>query len=203
MTTIRSFIAINLSADIISSLDALIRQLQSLTPKGVVRWVAANKIHLTLKFLGDVPDGQFDNLQTMLREEAGRHPAFNIRVGGLGAFPNFKNPRVIWVGVEAPADLTALQLGIETQAGRLGYAAEDRAFSPHLTLGRLNRYVAPQEVQRLSQVLSTVKAEPFGNLRVEEVCLYRSDLKPGGPLYTRLFAAQLGLASRADALVES
>jgi len=131
-------------------------------------------------------------LTNMLQAEVIDHHIFEISIGGIGAFPKTSRPRVIWVGVEAPSELVALQRSIEAQTARLGYARDRRSFSAHLTLGRVSRNATPGEVRRIGEILSDYHLGFLGVARVKEVHLYRSDLKPGGAVYTRLFTAPLG-----------
>ena len=139
MSVIRAFIAISLSSEIHQKLDEVIYGLKNRLPKAPIRWVPANNIHLTLKFLGDVSVSNLEILTKMIQAEVSRHEPFEISVGELGVFPSAHRPRVIWVGIEAPQELYSLHHGIETEMHRLGYAAEERPFSPHLTLGRVSR----------------------------------------------------------------
>jgi len=157
-----------------------------------VRWVAVENIHLTVKFLGDVSLANLDLLKRTLQSEAASHAAFEVSVGGVGAFPDMRRPRVIWVGVQAPPQLSSLQSGIDAQMSRLGYAREERPFSPHLTLGRVARAASLAEVRRIGEVLQTLKIGFLGATRLHQVHLYRSDLQPSGAVYTRVFSAPLG-----------
>jgi 2'-5' RNA ligase len=188
---IRAFIAIDLSMDIQHKLDEVIATYKGQLPHNVVRWVPASNIHLTLKFLGDVSLSNLSLLTDMMKSEIESHHQFDISVGGSGAFPNSRQPRIIWVGVEAPAELAAIQNGIETTTSRLGYAREDRAFSPHLTLGRVSRNATSQDTKQISKVLETTRVGFLGAACVEEVHLYRSDLQPTGAVYTQIFSASL------------
>jgi 2'-5' RNA ligase len=95
------------------------------------------------------------------------------------------------VGVEAPQELLIIQNGIETATARLGYAREERAFSPHLTLGRVSRNATSQEVKFISQSLGKVKVGFLGVTCVEKIHLYKSDLQPTGAVYTKVFSAAL------------
>jgi 2'-5' RNA ligase len=99
---------------------------------------------------------------------------------------------VIWVGVEAPQELDFLQRGIDLATARVGYSPDRRAFSPHLTLGRVSRNATPRDVSRIGEVLSKEKVGFLGVARVSAVHLYRSDLQPGGAVYTKLFSASFG-----------
>ena len=191
MTFIRAFIAISLSEEVCHGLDQVLEELKSRIPGTLVRWVPARNIHLTLKFLGDVSSSNLEILKKVLHGEAGKHNPMQFSVGGIGAFPSIRRPRVIWIGVQAPQELQTLQRGIELETTRLGYAQEERDFSPHLTLGRVSRNISGDEVRHLSDLLSDFQVGSLGVVRVDEVHLYRSDLTPAGAIYTRLFTARL------------
>ena len=191
MNAIRAFIAIDLSPEIQERLDDVISQLKERLPDISVRWVSARKVHLTLKFLGDISTSNLEMLYEIIRREAVEQSSFELSVGNLGAFPSVKRPRVIWVGIEAPSELYTLQKGIENESAHLGYARERRSFSPHLTIGRVSRNASSSEVRSLSNVLSNCKVGFLGATRVSAVHLYRSDLRPDGAVYTQLFCADL------------
>lgn len=191
MTVIRAFIAIDLSEQIQERLGKVLEQINTSATKAV-RWVPANNIHLTIKFLGDVSPANLELLTRLLQVECARCRPFEICVGGLGAFPSVRRPRVVWVGVEAPPALAALQRAIETETVRLGYAAEDRSFSPHLTLGRVAHNATPEDVREVADTLVRTRVGELGRTVVDSVRLFRSDLKPGGAVYTPLFTTILG-----------
>jgi RNA 2',3'-cyclic 3'-phosphodiesterase len=191
MAVIRAFIAIDLSPEIIQRLDDVAGQLKQQLPDVQIRWVPVENIHLTLKFLGDVSLANLEVLKKILLAEAGNHSPFEISVGELGAFPSPRRPRVIWVGVTSPPELSALQHGIESETARLGYQRENRGFSPHLTLGRVSRNASSREARQIGLVLDKFKVGFLGAAHVREVYLYRSDLRPGGAVYTRLLTAPL------------
>jgi 2'-5' RNA ligase len=191
MSVFRAFIAVSLSQEIHHNLAQVIDSLKKKMPGSPVRWVQAGNIHLTLKFLGDVSISNQELLTKVLLTEVSRHPSFELSVGELGVFPTMRRPKVIWVGVEAPQELFALQRGLESEMARLGYAPEERPFSPHLTLGRISRNAVPGDFQVMVDALSSCKVGFLGAVRVQTVELYRSDLKPTGAVYTRLFSAAL------------
>jgi 2'-5' RNA ligase len=191
MNVIRAFIAISLSPEIYRSLDQVMLHLQERLPDAPVRWVVVKNIHLTIKFLGEVSISNLELLTKILHAEASHHQPFEISVGDLGAYPSIKRPRVIWVGVEAPPELHALQRGIETETTRLGYVRENRGFSPHLTLGRVSRSANSLDIRRISDILGNCKVGYLGAARVQGVNLYRSDLQPSGAVYTEIFSAPL------------
>ncbi len=190
MNVIRAFIAISLPEEIRRNLERVLQEFRQRLPRAPVRWAPANNIHLTLKFLGDVVLQNLEILKKVLRAEAYKISGFEVRIGGSGAFPSANRPRVIWVGVEAPAELIALQQGIEVETGRLGYAREERPFSPHLTLGRVDRNATPLEARQIRDALVSYPVRDLGLAQIREVHLFRSDLRPGGSIYTQLFTAK-------------
>jgi 2'-5' RNA ligase len=189
ISVVRSFIAISLSKDLQSKIaqleEALIGELGDLP----VRWVPASNIHLTLKFLGDVSVNNVPMLQKIIQAEARETRPFEISVGGFGVFPNISRPRVLWLGVEAPEELISLQRRIEGEAARLGYAPDNRPFSPHLTLGRVSRSADYNEVRGISNALRSYKLGFIGAARIQQVHLFRSDLRPEGAVYTEMYTA--------------
>ena len=191
MSVIRAFIAISLSPEIYQRLEETSRLLQERLPRAQVRWVPAQNIHLTIKFLGNVSLSNLERLKEVLQAEVSRHPAFEISVGELGAFPSNQRPRVLWIGIEAPPELSALQRGIEAEMARLGYAREERPFSPHLTLGRVARNASGEEIRQVSVALGQSKVGFLGATRIQWVHLFRSDLSPGGAVYSQLLSVPL------------
>jgi 2'-5' RNA ligase len=189
MSVIRAFIALDLPPDVQDCLETVSEKLKSQMGSVPVRWVVPQNIHLTLKFLGDVSLNNLDVLKELLNSEASPHKPMVISVGGVGAFPKLRSPRVIWVGVEAPQELLNLQRGIDMHLTRLGYAPERRKFSPHLTLGRVSRNATPQGVRKIGDVIASQKIGFLGVARIRAVHLYRSDLKPDGAVYTKLYTA--------------
>lgn len=189
ISVIRAFIAVDLPADIQDCLETVSENLISQMGSVPVRWVAPQNIHLTLKFLGDVSLNNLNVLKELLNSEAAPHKPMVISVGGVGAFPKIRSPRVLWVGIEAPQEMLNLQRGIDAHMTRIGYAPERRDFSPHLTLGRVSRNATPQEVRKIGDVIASQKIGFLGVARIHAVHLYRSDLKPDGAVYTKLYSA--------------
>jgi 2'-5' RNA ligase len=132
-----------------------------------------------------------ESLKRILDKEGSQTTAFEIQVGGVGAFPDLRKPRVIWIGIQAPTSLADLQRRIDRETVRLGYESEERAFSPHLTLGRLSRDASPEDGRRVGQVLSGMQTGTLGSVTVNEIHLYQSDLRPGGAIYTLIHRAEL------------
>jgi RNA 2',3'-cyclic 3'-phosphodiesterase len=191
MSVLRAFIAIELPGYVCDAIQKQTARLRQTLGNELVRWVPTQNMHLTLKFLGDTTSSYLDFLKQLLMREAESHPQFDLQLGGLGAFPSLRRPRLLWIGVHAPADLASLQKGIEAGATRLGYEQDERAFSPHLTIGRVRQTVSPPELQKIRTVLDTTQLGNIGIAKVDSVHLFRSDLQPGGSIYTKLFSATL------------
>ena len=185
MPEIRAFIAIELPQEVQTSLAEIIKQFSS---HGIrcVRWVAPDNIHLTLQFLGEVPLATLTALKIALQSVAGSQEPFVFNIRGIGAFPNIRHPRVIWAGLQAPANLMTLQTLTSRTIQQTGIQVEDRTFSPHLTLGRVKRDAAPFDLHTLSSTLEKLTAGDLGIVRVQSITLFRSDLSSQGPTYTAL-----------------
>lgn len=191
MSLLRTFIAVEISHSMQETIRQKTESLRRATGTSLVRWVPTQNIHLTLKFLGDVSLANIDTLTQMLRAEADSCPPFDIHISGLGSFPNSKRPRVLFIGIQAPAELEALYRGIESGTARLGYESEERGFSPHLTLGRVRQYISASDQQRIRKALEEAQVDSLGTARVDSVQIYKSELKPSGSVYTKLFSAPL------------
>lgn len=189
MPVVRSFIAVSLSAELRTKLAQVEDSLAEILPDLPIRWVPAANVHLTLKFLGDVSVNNIPMLEEILLSEAAITKPFELSVGGFGVFPNVSRPRVLWVGVEAPDELSSLQRRIEAEAARLGYAHDKRPFSPHLTLGRVSRSAETRQIRTISSTLRNYKLGFIGATHIKSVNLYRSDLEPGGAVYSKMFTA--------------
>jgi 2'-5' RNA ligase len=190
MNLLRAFIAIEIPLEIRAAIGSARAPLQEEIGSSV-RWVSTENMHLTLKFLGDVSPGNVEMLSEMLRAEADLFHCFDLHLGGLGSFPNLKRPRVIFIGIQSPPTLEALQRGIESASRRLGYESEERGFSPHLTIGRLKQNMTATDQQSIRHALEATRIDSLGTARVDSVHLYKSDLKSTGSVYTRLYSAPL------------
>jgi RNA 2',3'-cyclic 3'-phosphodiesterase len=177
----RTFIAIPLPNECQVLLDQMQQQLRAC--KADVRWVAIPSIHLTLKFLGEVVPEAIPKLHGLLSEACKSERRIELVLRGLGCFPNARNPRVIWCGIDGETDsLLRLQHGVESSCAQLGFAPEDRPFRPHLTLGR---------VQGRKNVQSLMDRVVGGydhacSFQADRFHIYKSSLKPQGAVYTVL-----------------
>ena len=189
--SLRLFSALELPTPITENLAALSDRLREQMPRQSVRWVQPRNIHLTLKFYGEVKPEKVAALQESLTQAVlGRAP-LTLALNGLGLFPNAVRPRVVWVGLSGQLEaLGALQTAVEQGAAGLGFPPEARAFAPHLTLGRVTENLRPPDWPRLGAALRALTFAPQ-TFTVEQVALIRSELKPAGSVYTRLFSALL------------
>ena len=142
------------------------------------RWVPEENLHLTLRFIGEVPESSFDDIATSL---SGVHvPAFDLAVAGVGHFERGRKPTMLWAGVEPNGTLLQLHTSIESALRRAGLKSDDRRFQPHITLARLDETVSPDRVAGFLGANSLLRAAPF---RVEEFVLFSSVLGRTGPAY--------------------
>ncbi len=190
---IRTFIAIELPAAVRRGLGQLQERLKRDRPP--VRWVAPDKIHVTLAFLGEIPAERVAVVGDCLARAAAAAAPFEIEAAGLGVFPNANRPRVVWVGIQGEMEaLRALHARLESELAAQGFPKEGRPFSPHLTLGRVRDRAAPPEVRALGKLVGELQAPSLGRWRVAQAAVIRSDLRPEGPLYTVLRVVALGQA---------
>ena len=195
MTTLRTFIAIELDAKLRNSLGRLQDQLREQVVPGSVRWVRPEGIHLTLKFLGDTPLEKVENVKAALAQAAAEVGPFAFSLAGLGCFPSTRQPNVVWVGLQEPTGaLTRLRDAVEAVVAPLGFPTENRPFKPHLTLGRVQRYGSRQQASAargVGEVVAVTTIGTIGEMTVHTVSYIQSDLKPSGAVYTTLLEARL------------
>jgi 2'-5' RNA ligase len=190
MSAIRTFIAVNLPLNIKEKISGILDDLSALNT-GIVRWVPPENIHLTIKFIGDISPKNLEVLCRFLQSETKHHNPFSLCIGQLGTFPNNQYPRVIWIGIKATKELHLLHKGIEAQASRLGYAAEQRAYSPHLTIGRVSRNAKNTQIRVFAEKLQDVTVGELGRMEVDRISVFRSDLQPSGAVYTPIKTFEL------------
>ena len=190
---LRVFAAIELAAELARRLSETIAELSPHLPRQSIRWVRAEVIHLTLKFYGEVAPERVPELQQLLQTAAAAAPSMLLAVGGLGVFPNPFRPRVLWTGMTGDLEnLLALQQAVDRASAPLGFPPEAHGFTPHLTLGRFKGSLRPPEREKLAAIVKDERFARLGEFTADSLSLMRSDLKPGGAVYTRLFAAPLG-----------
>jgi RNA 2',3'-cyclic 3'-phosphodiesterase len=192
MSLLRAFIAVEIPSSFQHTIQESTASLRKALGDGLIRWVPPQNVHLTLKFLGDVSPSNLNLIKQMLTAEAAQHPCFEMQIESIGSFPNSRRPRVIWVGLHAPAALESLQRGIESASARLGYATDEKSFSPHLTIGRVKQNLSALEIQRIRAELEKTKIGLLGVVHVDGAHLFKSDLQSSGSVYTKLFSAKCG-----------
>ncbi len=188
---LRLFIALEMPAPIQQALQTISADLQAKLPNSPLRWIPVPSIHLTLKFLGDVAEESVPAIQAELEQQAAAFAPFDLSVAELGVFPNVRRPRIVWVGVDAPSQLSALQLSVENAMEKLGYPAEQRDFTPHLTLARAIRGANPAALALVGKLVSAEWLREKSSASVDRVTLFQSSLNRGGAVYNPLVHAQL------------
>jgi 2'-5' RNA ligase len=178
---VRAFVALELGAQVRGAIAELIA---SLRPRvSGARWVRPEGVHLTLRFFGDTPPARIAKLRSALGAAAAECEPLEAQVGSLGTFPGpGKPPRVLWLGIELPPPALALQAACERAAVDAGFPGEERPFRAHLTLARFRERV-------LRPALPPVD---FGAIRLETLSLLRSELRPGGAVYSTIERFPLG-----------
>ena len=176
---IRSFVAIELPQDLKFELDKYIHKLRELAPK--VKWVKAESLHLTLKFLGNVPAEIVDKSVIKLINLPETMLPFSLTTGHFGSFPSRSKPRVFWLGLynQVEGQLERLHLWVDESMQALGFEKESRKFKPHLTLGRV------KVREDFAELRDFVEKNPFPafSFEVNEFVLMRSILSPQGARY--------------------
>ena len=189
---IRSFIAIELPEEARKGLARLRKELERDEHK-FVKWVDPGGIHLTLKFLGNIPSRRVTEItEAMRRAVQGIFP-FSLGISGLGVFPNLSQVRVLWVGVGGELDrLSTLQQNVDSALAALGFPKEERPFVPHLTLARIREGTSAPEKRGFGELVGSATFEDKYPVEVEAIKLMRSQLTPAGAVYTCLSVAGLG-----------
>jgi 2'-5' RNA ligase len=192
MSTIRTFIAVELDEELQTNLRRLQERIRGQVAPRSVRWVRPEGIYLTLKFLGDTPLSKLDEIKAALARAATGVGSFTFTVEGLGCFPSIRRPRVVWVGLQEPSGrLARLRDAVEAHVAPLGFPMERRRFSPHLTLGRVLRRASKSEIVEIGQVVTASEIGTLDEMAVTVVSHIKSDLRPSGAVYTTLFEAEL------------
>jgi 2'-5' RNA ligase len=181
MEVIRTFLAIEIPRAVQEEVGKLQGTLRA--GRADVKWVEPHNIHLTLKFLGNVPAERIEGVKSVASYSLHNHSRFVLRLAGVGAFPNPRRARVVWIGVQKGAEeARAIQEALDQGLGGIGFAREERKFTPHITIGRVR---TAKNLELLGQALTQAQfsSEEFSAARI---ILMRSDLKPTGPVYTPL-----------------
>src|SRR5581483_296748 len=188
----RLFVALDIDDLVRERITRFIEGLRNFAPDA--RWVKAEALHVTLKFIGEQPESALESIKAALRTVAGSSLAIHFR--GYGFFPTAKSARVFWIGMETGPQMAALAAAIDEKMPALGISKEDRPFSPHLTLARAGggsgsprwrKGDRPNRTfQTLQEKLDPLPAPEFGSMTAHEFYLYQSQLSPEGSRYTKL-----------------
>ena len=186
--TIRAFVAANLDPGLKETIVIVQGRLKA--ARADVGWVRPENLHLTLKFLGQVQGAALPAIAEAVESVALGYGSFRLAFAGLGAFPQPRSARVIWIGVsEGAQGLAGLQARLEARLEPLGFPPETRPFAAHLTLGRVR---GPGRREQLAAVLTSMPAEPLGEMVLDRIELMKSDLRPEGARYSVLRFFPLG-----------
>lgn len=190
-STLRLFIAVELPEDVLRLVSDAMRMLRRQQITGI-RLVREEGVHLTLRFLGNVPEHQVQSvLDAMSTAAAGIHP-FVLQICGAGAFPNLRVPRVLWLGVQGDMEpLLRLHGRLEEALEACGFPREPRAFTAHLTLGRVDGRLSPLALANLTQAMEGLRSQEPLALPVTALSLMESQLTPQGAIYRRKGQAPL------------
>ncbi len=189
--TLRLFIAVELPDVVYSLLEDVQQRLRYIDADRVIRWSAMDGVHLTLKFLGDVPTDQVAEVERTMQKAIRSAEPFHLAVSGTGAFPHLQMPRTVWAGVSGDLkSLHALHEAVELAVAPLGFPAEKptdgRPFSPHLTLGRSRQEARRASLARFGGQLAELEIGDVATWEVNAISLMQSDLRPSGAVYSEL-----------------
>jgi len=197
----RTFVALDLEPEIRERIQEFAEKVRQLAPAS--RWVSAESLHVTLKFVGEKPQAMVEKIEAALASI--RSEVFEIRFSGAGFFPTPRAARVFWVGIQADERLSVLAKAIDDSLSELGVEKEARAFSPHLTLARASGGSgAPgwrkgdksnRQFAKLQDFLERNPAPDFGTMTAREFFLYRSQLSSKGSQYTKIACFELNSAT--------
>jgi 2'-5' RNA ligase len=185
----RTFVAIDIPDEIRGKIKDIIEALRPAATN--IRWSRPEGLHLTLKFLGEVPPAKVEEIKKSLAAVHLQAP-LALRVQGAGYFPNERSPRVIWLGLEGGAEMQDLVARVEENLQPLGFAKEDRPFTAHLTLGRLN---TPGKIPAVQELLRQREPLELGSFTANEFFLYESKRSPGGSVYLKIARLEISPAA--------
>lgn len=176
----RLFVAIEISAHIRAAIVSLLQEFRTIAPQ--VKWVRPENLHLTLKFLGEADPGKLGSIEHSL---AAIHsaPPVTLDFTGLGFFPNAQRPRILWAAINSSSNLQSIVSEIDGALHLLGFPHDDRTFTPHLTLARIQQQTLPP---KLIGTIAQNSSRCFGSCEAREFHLIESKLKPAGAEYTTL-----------------
>ena len=186
MNQIRLFVAVHLGPEVGERLARELPALQQLAPGA--RWVGADSVHLTIAFLGHLPEELVPSIEAALDATAAESTPLLLRAAGLGGFGPVKHPQVLWVGLRGDLkSLENIKKALEARLAPIGYQPEKRDFHPHLTLARAK---APRGDPLLAKCIQKAGDADFGEAKVDRLILFRSQLSPKGARHSPIFEAE-------------
>jgi len=188
---LRTFIAVDFPPETLTKIINIIGYFKTLTPMDALKWVSAENLHLTIKFIGDIPKDKLVQIRTIIKEALIDKPQFKIGIGGLGMYPNKHNPRVIWLGVTYDQTLRDIHHVLNHSLKSAGIEPDNRDYSPHLTIARIRQRTRDETRQDIGATLSKFKVDSLGEIKINEIILYQSELTRKGPIYTPLLSQPL------------
>jgi 2'-5' RNA ligase len=187
---IRSFLAFELPQDIKTIVTRVANEVRK-SPLDV-RWVRPESIHLTMVFMGGVASEQIPSMGEAVSAVCSAHGSFNISLKPMGCFPNTRNPRVVWLGIDGDLEkMSHFKEDLQAALLPFGIKEEERAFRPHLTIGRFKK--PAKRPMELEQLLAKYRDVSSPACMLNELVLFKSDLKPGGAVYTKMSSWRLSL----------
>ena len=178
----RCFIAIEIPDQIRKEIGVLVDSLKKYDAD--IKWIPPENLHVTLKFLGSTPENLLPGINDALSAMVSSYAPFYIKIVDTGVFPDRRNPRVCWIGIEDSGRLKTLQADVDNSTKLFGFKPEDREFRPHLTIGRVR---SRQGMISIVNELDRQKGYTFGSFMVDNLRIMKSDLKPKGAEYTCLY----------------
>lgn len=187
MTAIRCFLALDLNTDTRSKLASAVERVRSVPAD--VRWVRPESFHVTVKFIGNTDPQTLTEIEQTVRTAVASMTPFSFEVRSIGAFPNLRNPRILWAGIESDS---AIAIGTEVAKALapLGFEPEQRGYHPHVTVGRVR---SRRGWRALGEALREIEQSRFGHCKAASIVAYRSDLRRDGAVYTKLWTAEIGV----------
>lgn len=187
METLRLFWAVSLPDELRHKIAQVQETLRKLPLN--VKWVEVENLHLTIRFLGATPKNLVEPLVAAVRHRLQNMRNFTLSAARLGVFPSFKEPRVLWIGVEEVPSLSAVHQLVAEAVASLGLPPDDKKFSPHITIGRFR---TKANGTLLRQVVAEIGNVKFGTFEVQGVELFASELTQTGPIYSLLARVNFG-----------
>ena len=196
---VRSFVAVELPEEARDHIRAVVGRLRDHVASPDIKWVAAANVHLTLKFLGQVPSDRIQDVQSRLTNACAASPSLRFAVDTLGGFPSIESPRVIWAGLSGDIEpVTDLARRIDEALAELGFPRETRPFTPHLTLARVRQEASSRTRSAAGMAIRECRNVTGVAFEADGISLMRSQLTPGGAVYNRIALIPLQPSSQSN-----